>query len=253
MTEDTITTASIREIFTFPFRGPDWKKRFIIGSALTTTGFLIPILPLIFVYGYLLWIMRQAIKGQDLTLPVWDDLGKLAMDGLRTMLVSLVCLLPGGIITFGGMALYFISSIFMTIQAGNEGLWAIAFLVSMAIMFLAMFVGMLATVLGVIPLPMATTHFVAEDDLMAAFRVSEWWALLRVNKMGYFIAWVIIAGLMAFLYLGLMLIYYSVVLCCLTPLLGGPVGFYLLLVSAGMFGHTYRESVQILSDMTRKV
>jgi hypothetical protein len=39
-----------------------------------------------------------------------------------------------------------------------------------------------------------------------------------------------------------MLISYTVVLCWATPLLAMPFGFYLALVSAALFGQTYRQA-----------
>jgi hypothetical protein len=248
MMEET-TMAYLKDVFQFPFRGPDWRNRFIVGCALIAASFLIPILPLIFVCGYVLQVMRQAIDGEELTLPVWDDWGRLAIDGLRTMVVGFVYLLPGLLVMFGGMALYFVGVVSAPIaeQAGNEVLFPLLFLGSFLVMFLSMFVGTLLTLLGTIPLPLATAHFAAQDEVPAAFRFREWWGMLRANPLGYFIAWVIAAGLGGVLYLALMLVYYTVVLCCAIPLLVGPVGFYTLLVGAALFGRVYGESVLMLS------
>jgi len=51
----------LKAVFRFPFQGK-WRDRFLVGTALTFAGFVIPIVPLIFVYGYALQIMRQAIE-----------------------------------------------------------------------------------------------------------------------------------------------------------------------------------------------
>ncbi len=254
MSEATTPITSLKKLFRFPFQGPDWQNRFIIGAALTFAGFFIPIVPGIFVSGYILQVMRQAIKGEDLTLPAWDDWGRLGLDGLRLMLVSLVYLLPGAIVFYGGMALYFVSSFVLPVlmSAAEEGsgvafVLPLLFLASMAIMFLSMFVGSILFLLGIIPLPVAAAHFAEQDEVAAAFRLREWWPLLRVNKLGYFIAWVLVAGLAAILYLAFMLAYYTVALCCCIPFLGAPLGFYLSLVGAVLFGQTYQESKAILS------
>lgn len=251
---EAATITSLKALFKFPFKGPAWQSRFIVGTALILASFLVPIVPAIFVSGYILKIMRQAIEREDLTLPAWDDWGRLAMDGLRVTLISLVYLLPGVIVSFGGMALYFASSLafpllMAVVEEGSNAalLLPLLFFASLAIMFLSLFAGSLLFVLGMIPLPMATAHFAAQDKVAAAFRVREWWPLLRTNKLGYFIAWVIVAGLAAILYLVLMLAYYTVVLCCFIPVLGAPIGLYLYLVSAALFGQTYRESAALLS------
>jgi len=154
--------------------------------------------------------MGQALKGEDVALPAWDDWGRLAMDGLRGVVINLVYLLPAMIVFLGGMALYFTSTFSFPLwmgaaeEAGEVALGApLLLLASMAIMFLSMFIGSVLFVVGAIPLPVATAHFVVQDKLSAAFRVREWWPLLRVNKLGYFIAWVVVAGLMGISYFSL--------------------------------------------------
>lgn len=251
---EPVATTPLKAIFTFPFQGPDWRSRFFVGSMLLFAGFSIPIVPGIFVCGYVLQIMRQAIEGEDLILPVWKDWSKLAMDGLRGTVISLVYFLPGMIAFFGGMALYFATAFVFPLlmsaaeEGGEIGLGLLLLpLATMAITFLSMFVGSVLFLLGAIPLPVATAHFVAQDKVSAAFRVREWWALLRINKLGYFISWVMVIGLAGILYFAFMIVYYTVVLCCLIPFVGAPIGFYVSLVSAALFGQTYRESTAILS------
>ena len=251
---DAKTLTLLKTLFEFPFQGPKWQSRFVVGSVLILAGFLIPIVPGIFVYGYVLRVMRQALEGEDLTLPAWEDWGGLAMDGLRGMVVSLVYFLPGMAFSFGGMALYFASSFSFPLlmnSANGESEAALAlpllFLVSMVVMFLSMAIGLVLSLLGALPLPVATAHFVLRDKVRAAFCVREWWPLLRANKLGYFIAWVIVTGLGGILYLALIMIYYTFVLCCFIPFLAAPFGFYVSLVGAALFGQTYRESVAILS------
>lgn len=251
---EALTTISLKTFFKFPFQGPNWQSRFIVGTALIFASFLVPIAPGIFVSGYLLKIMRQAIEGEDLTLPAWDEWGRLAMDGLRMTLISLVYLLPGMLVFFGGTTLYIASSfsfplLVATAEEGSSAALASPFLLllSVAIMFLSMSIGSILFVLGIIPLPVATAHFAVQDKVAAALRVREWWPLLWTNRLSYFIDWVIVAGLTAILYFAITLAYYTVILCCFIPFLGAPIGFYLSLVSAALFGQTYRESAVLLS------
>jgi len=259
MSEAT-TTTSLKATFRFPFQSPKWQSHFIIGTALIWAGFLIPIVPGIFVYGYILRVMRGSVDRDDLVLPNWEDWGQLALDGLQGTVVQLAYLLPAIIVYFGGIALYFIgifSVPFLTSTTYVGGEVAsgpsLLFLGSMAIMFISMFIGSVLFLLGGIPLPMATAHFVAHNKLAAAFRVREWWSLLRVNKLGYFIAWVMVAGLMGVLYFVFMIAYYSIILCCFIPILMAPIGFYVSLVGAALFGQIYRESATILASKDQQV
>ncbi len=252
---EALTSASLKALFKFPFQGPDWRGRFITGAALVFAGSFVPVVPTLFTSGYALQIMRQAIKGQELTLPAWNDLGKLGLDGLRLFLVSMVYMLPGVIVMFGGMGLYFILSIIAPLSIANieESASTVALFLlmtfgNMVIMFVSMALGMALMLLGSIPLPAAISYMVAQDTLSAAFRAREWWPLLRANKLGYFIAWVIIGGLLFIFYTILMITYYTVILCFLIPFLVAPIGFYLSLITAAVFGQTYRESTVLLKQ-----
>ncbi len=246
------TLGGLRRFFVFPFEGTDWQKRFVIGAALILVSFFIPIIPLIFVGGYVMQVMRRAIEGQDLALPAWEDWGKLGVDGLRYSVVGLVFVLPGVLVYFGGMGLYMVSAMILPVSMqmieqgrGNVAVIPLFFVVSMLILFVSIFLGMILTFVGAIPLPAALAHFVAKDQVGAAFRFREWWPLLWRNKMGYFIAWVLCGGLMGAWYLAFMLLYSTMILCILIPVLSAPLLFYLMLVWAAVFGETYRESVEL--------
>ena len=246
---ETMSLLSLKKIFRFPFEAPNWQSRFLVGSALILANYIIPIVPGIFVGGYALRVMRQTLAGQDPELPAWDDWGELTKDGLRAMLVSLVYFLPGLLVFVGGMALYFFGNLALplsTSMSGDPDQMLVALptilLGSMAILFISMLVGMLLSLLGAIAMPAATAHFVAQEDVVAAFRVRQWWRILRTDKLGYFVSWVIVAGLLAVFYSGAMLAYYTIILCCLIPILTAPITLYVLLVGAALFGETYRES-----------
>jgi hypothetical protein len=253
---DAITTTSLKTLFGFPFRGRDWPSKFLIGAVLMFANSVVPIVPLIFVNGYYLRVMRQAVEGKESVLPAWDDWGGLATDGLRYMVVSLVYLLPGIVVLVGGLFLYIISTFgFPLLMAaadsggrtspGLAGLGVLLFFGSFVIMMLSMLIGSLLLVLGAIPLPVAMGHLVAKGKVASAFYVREWWPLLQANKMGYLVAWVVVVGLATVVYYALGLAYITVILCFFIPFLIAPIGFYLMLVSAALFGQTYRESADL--------
>jgi len=256
---DTTSTTSLREVIRFPFSGPDWQKRFIIGAALIFASFFIPIVPLVFVCGYWLHVMRLAIGEEDVGLPPCDEWGTLALDGLRALLVSLAYTLPALLVFGVGLGAYATSvavlPLFAALAEGREALpslfIAVTF-VAVLILFLSMFVGTLLLLLGLAPLPTALAHLAAQGELAAAFHVRQWWRILRANPLGTFIAWVVVAGLSTLLYVFTMLIYYTGVLCCLTPFLTALASAYIGLVSAVLFGRVYRESVERLAarDLT---
>lgn len=236
-----------RQILLFPFQSREGQTRYWIGVGLFFLGFIIPIIPWIFVGGYLMRLLRHTIQGEALTPPAWDDWGELALDGLRQMVVFLVFLLPGIVVFIVGQGLYFFSFFAFTLsaEAGEpESLVGLLTLFgSMAILFISMAVSLLLSLLGLIPLPAALAHCAAKQSLAAAFRFGEWWRLLQVNKWGYFTAWVLVVGLGVILSLPLTLAYYTLVLACLFPFLAALLNFYLGLIQAVLFGRFYRESL----------
>ncbi len=250
---------SVKDILTFPLRGEHSLERFAIACALVAASFIVPILPLIFVLGYLLRILRQAIAGETLSLPAWDDWGQLLTDGLRMAVINLVYLLPGILVTFCGFGIYMLCSFSLPFTESaamhgshTEAIFPIIFLAGMVILFLSMFVGSFLMIAGGVPLPMAVCHFAAHDDVSAAFRVSEWWKLIKANPGCYFVAWVNTAGLMAIMYVVVMMAYWTIILCCLVPVLGALAGFYASAVSAALFGEAYREAQAKASSSGKK-
>jgi hypothetical protein len=249
---DVTSYPSLKAVFRFPARGPDWASRFLVGVLFLFAGFFIPFLPGLFVNGYILRVMRLAVKGEELELPPWDDWGQMLVDGLLVMVIGFVYFLPAIIVMVGGWIFYFGATFSAPIMmadpsAPEEAMGAFVLLMmSMGIMFLSMALGFLLMLLGAIPLPLALAHYVKEDRVGAAFSLRQIWALLRANWLGYFITWVVIFGLIGLLYMGAMLAYMTLILCCLVPLLMPPIGLYLGLIGAALFGQTYRESAELV-------
>jgi hypothetical protein len=239
----------LKSLLKFPFQGKNWQNPFVIGSAFILAGFFIPIIPLLFVQGYFVDILRRSIRGEHLLLPPWQDWGKLLMDGLHAFVVGFIYLLPATIILVGGFGLYFASSFAVPIMAtfsrnvrGIDTLLPIVMFTSFAILMVSMLLGNILWLIGAIPLPVAISHMAAKEKLSAAFHIHEYWPLLRSNKLGYFICWVVLAGLAAILYFLTLLPYLTFILCFLIPFIVAPGGFYMTLIAAALFGQTYRES-----------
>lgn len=250
-----LSLSPLKDVLGFPFRDPNWQNRFIVGAALVLAGvflYFIPIvsfIPFLFVVGYAFRVQRRAARSGELVLPPWDDWGGLLVDGLKGLLVNIVYLLPGLVCFFGGMMLYYVMVFaislpmaFIEDSAGAALVMMVLMFASMALMFLAMFLSWVLMLLGLVPLPMATSHMVARDELGAAFRLRQIWSLIKADKLGYFAAFVIVYGLGMIWYVAFILLYMSMVLCVLLPFVMAPVLFYTLLVNAAAFGLTYRES-----------
>jgi hypothetical protein len=258
-----LTTTSLKALFRFPFKEQDWKNRFLVGVLLCLACFIpfLGVVAWVIIFGYVIQVMRRASTGEELELPPWGDWGGLVRDGIQGFLVQIVFMLPGFLVYFGGVLLYFFASfglplLFSIPMAGSEGdpspaaalvlLMVFAVFASMIVLFISIFLGMALMFLGAIPLPMALAHFSVRGNLSAAFRVKEWWPLLRANKLGYFIAWVIVAGLVVVLYWAILPIYLTIILSFLVFVAIAPISFYVLLMGGAVFGRTYWESVALM-------
>jgi hypothetical protein len=248
------TVASLKRYLTFAFQGDHWARRFLVGSALVFVSYVIPVLPLIFVNGYSLRVMGAALRGEALYLPPWTDWGKLGRDGLRLLVIGVVYTLPGVAVILAGLSLHAGLTILVPPLAANVTLTrdlpgfvmvGLSFAGGMVVTIITALIGLVLILAGTGVLPAATAHFVATDRLAAAFHIREWWPLVRSNKMGYLTAWIIALALAIGITVALNLGYYAVFLCCLIPIVGSPLSFYTMLISAAIFGDTYREGIAI--------
>lgn len=249
---ESITTRSLKDIFRFPFQEKGWQQSFLIGSGLFLLSFFIPILPIVFIVGYTARLLRHSIEGQGLHMPRWDDLGEMGLDGLRVAGVSMIYTLPGILVYGGGILLYLAISFlfpltFSLVERADSiaFLWPMVMLAIMLIFLLAMVLGFLLILVGSLPLPIAIAHMIAKGKFSAAFHIREWGRLLRRNWLGYFVAWVVIAGLGMIVYIALIMLYSTIVLCITIPFVSAPLLFYLSVVHAALFGQTYRECLEM--------
>jgi hypothetical protein len=250
--ETTFSTAPLRRIFGYIFRDPHWVGKVLILLGICFANYLVPILPMILICGYLVRVMHPIIvDGEEPALPEWQDWGKLLADGLRMFGAILLYSIPAILFAVVGMGSYFgfvLAMPFISEQSSNSLAMMIPLFASLGLMLL--FLG-LSTFFGLIELfflPAAVGHLVARDSFKAGFEVSGWWKIFRANLGGYLIALILFIGL----YTGFMLVgyifYYSIVLCMLmfVVMLVGSV--YTMLVMAPTWALVYREGIERLGE-----
>ena len=246
---ETFSTPTLRTTFKFPFQEKDWILPFVIGIALIFSGMIVPIIPVIFVYGYIAEVMRIAIKGEELILPQWKNWGKLFLDGIRCLGVALIYLGPGMLVSIIGFMAYFLMLIIsIAISASspsynptNSGLYILTSFGAMAILFISMALGTILLFAGAIPLPAALANYIAHDKFGSAFHIREWTKIIGRDKWGYLVAWLLMFGMISAAYLNFLITYWTFILCIFGFLLVYPVFFYILLISATLFGQSYRQ------------
>lgn len=262
MTTQSFTTDNLKALLAFPFQDDNWKTKFLVGSLIVLAGFVIPLLPFFFLYGYMMQIMQRIIveKGKP-HLPAWDDWGKLFIDGLKLLGAAMIYMLPVILLFMVGFFIMFLPMLGIPIAAvgGEENpevagaAFGILTVVSMMGYFLLFGIGMiLALAIGVV-LPAVLGHVVATDDFGAAFRFKEWWAIFRANLGGFLLAYLILIMVSMVVNSVLTLLYCTVVLCCIVPFLTAPVTFYLAAIAGALFGQAYKDGVQTLAGQPNEV
>ena len=240
-----------QQVLAYPFRDPNWKNKLLVGSAVMLAGFVVPVVPGLFVMGYFARILRQVIAGGEWCLPEWDEWGQMLGDGLKLFGVSLVYSLPAIVLMVAAFGLSFVPS-FMPLFApvtdeSQTGAWV-------AGMFAASMLGLvlmgLATLLVLVALlfqPPAMAHMVARGPFGAAFRVRKWWRIVRANWAGFALAYVIAMGLGMVVYSATMVLYMTLVLCFLMPFVLAPLEVYLVMIAGVVFGEAYRTGANRLA------
>lgn len=82
----------IGKAFTFIPEEDDWIKKIVIGGVLGLFSFFF--IPIFFLIGYQVAIIKNVMNGQEHPLPEWDEWGQLFMDGLVVWVAQFVYALP---------------------------------------------------------------------------------------------------------------------------------------------------------------
>jgi hypothetical protein len=250
MTE-TVSTHTLHKMLTFPFDDPRWAPKLLIGWALVSASVIVPIVPLFFLYGYIYQIMRHIIldRGQPY-LPEWRDWSRLFRDGLRLGGAAMLANVPPALIALAGFLLVYIPAMFASGLLGGDvrpapenefavllsaaaglGLIGLAFLFALALQVL---------------LPPALCHIARTGEFSAGLRLPEWWPIFKANLGGFLLVYLITFALYILATLLASVLYLSVVLICLSPLIsGGLAGFYLL-ISHTWHARAYRDGMDLL-------
>jgi len=102
----------------FPWHGERNAETLVVGGILTLVGVLF--LPLLFVYGYLVRVVRQTAAGDVEAPPQFSEWGDLLVDGLVAFVIStLYALVPGIVVTAG--ALLFVVPVTAVSSVGTDG------------------------------------------------------------------------------------------------------------------------------------
>jgi hypothetical protein len=242
-----LTMNTVQSILEFPFKQPNGTQKIIVGAALTLLSFVVPILPGLVVTGYQAAIARRAIRTGELVMPEWDDWSTLLLDGLKVTGVLLIYLAPAILTFIFGYTGMMFTSVGAAIVEDNSARELVPF---MPILMLGTFGGIALLGVGLVlvfaaglVLPAALMHMVATDSFAAAFRVREWGGLLRANLGGFLLGYVLLLGLSFVFSFVTQILYLTIILCCLMPVVMAVYSMYMGTIGSALFGQVYREAL----------
>lgn len=245
------STQQLQDVIAFPFKDADWFKKLAVGSLLVLANFLLPILPLFLVYGYLMRVMRRIIvEAEQPTLPEWNDWGSLFFDGLRLAGAGLVYSLPALILFFLGYLTAFLPAFLAPwlegVAESSSAATALLPIVGMMLGFGGMGLGILLGLAVGLIVPAALGHLVAKDRFSAAFEIGDWWPVFRANFTGFLLAFVLLMGLTMIGSFIFQILYFTIILCCLLPLVLSAFSMYLSLIASTLFAGAYYDGLHRL-------
>ena len=230
----TFTSANLKTVFTYMFKGENWQNKLLITGALMLVSFIIPIVPLLALFGYLVKFVKNVIEGDGQpALPEWDDGRDLIRNGFKMLKLLIVLslpliilwIIPYGIVISPLILLYMYHII-------SDGLEMLITLLAVLAAYASLGLSFVVIFLQCISICHATT----KGQFSAAFRFGEWWSILRANIGEFLLVFVIMFGL----YFGTNIL--SAGLFFLLPL--GRA--YTILVLAPLIGQAYRAGVKKL-------
>jgi len=263
--KQSFTTDHLKALLSFPFEDREWQHKLLIGSIFIFFSYIIPILPMMVVYGYCAQLIRGiVIEHQEPFLPNWDDWGTMFIDGLKIFGVMFIYALPGIVIVCGGYILSFggifvppvmFSSIEASQSSSPELSIMMIFISTAGIILMSaivMMVGWLLTLALILFSPVAIVHMVVADEFSAAFRFREIWAIFWANLGGFILTYVILIGLWIAIGFGLQLIYLTIILCCLLPFIFPPLTTYFLIIQMTLIAQAYRGGIETTTLLQTK-
>lgn len=216
-----------QELFTFPFRDEQWRKKLGIGVLVSIGS--IAIIPMFGLVGYGLRALEETLKAGEPVLPGWENFGELIVLGLKYTAVGLVYIIPIYLLFIPGTVLSFMAE-------GNEELIGTAIITQSVISLCIVPLSLVFSYFIMV----AVTHMMAEGGrLGAAFEFQEVWKLSTEHLRFFMLAFFMYTAASMVLSIPALLISLTIILA--------PVAFgvYAVLVQAylGVFyGLAYRAA-----------
>ena len=234
---------NLQETLLFPFQDDDARKQFLFACLVGLVGFIIPIIPMLFLMGYSVKIMRQIIEERKSpSMPDWQtsDWSEMFMDGLRVYGAQFILMLPVILIMGFGILSMMSGSIAATVSLSDNGqsigpLGMSAFL--LGIVFIMLF--------SVISLPYSiivstvVPHVATTRSFESAFRFKEWWSIFRKGLGQFILAYVITMVVSWVLMIVMQFAMMTIILLCIVPFIMIPYTAYVTILRSVLYAQAY--------------
>ncbi len=240
-------SATFSTAISFPFADPHWRMKLAIGSLLMLASLVIPLIPLFFVAGYCLRIIKRIIQGDgQAALPEWDDWQWLFTHGFRLSEAGLLYALPGLLLlTFGALLIFYTLYGMGLASLASATHQAIA-PEGMAILTKGIIIagiGALLTLIGGFFSTPAAMHMAAKNDVKAVLQIHEWWAVLSHAPSMFIRAYGLVAAVNILLMILFTVFSATLVFCIPAAILFSVASTYISVTTSALFAYAYRAGL----------
>lgn len=238
----TFTSANLKTVFTYMFKGEDWQNKLLITAALMLVSFVIPIVPVLALFGYLMKFVKNVIEGDGQpALPEWDDGRDMIRNGFKLLGLFLIFSLSLIILWIIGFGIIFSPFILMFMDSDSGFMVPVGTFMLIGLFSALGEFFMLGLSLVVVFLQsISICHVSVKGQTSAAFRFGEWGRILRANAGEFLLVFIIMFGLI----LGTNML--SSFLFFLLPIVMPLSRACSVFILAPLFGQAYRTGVKKL-------
>lgn len=213
----------IGSAFTYTFDDEDWIKKVGIGGVAWLLSSIV-LIPIFFIFGYMLQTLKNVRDGQQRPLPEWDNLGEMFVKGLIVFAIGLVYNIIPLLIILCPIAIVAIAAdqadpdVQTTLGIAVNCFWCLGFIVILLVNLV---------------LPAGLIRYAQFDTFGSAFQFGEIFSFIRSN-VGDYIITILLSWVASFI------AFFGIILCGIGIFF---TNFWSVLVIANLYGQLARKAL----------
>lgn len=209
--------------FTFPFKDPDWVKKFLLGALFMLL--CIVVVGIFILVGYFVQVTQRVIRRDEKLLPEWEDIGVMLIVGFKYCVVYLIYSLP---LIFLLIPMFVLSLVGMFSGSGTVSMFSSVYTILMMLLMIPY--GLALTLLQ----PIIFGRFAVNESISEALDIGALFRTFKRNWQHTLIVALIATGVQSFAGFGIILFIVGILATI----------FYSHLVTAYLYGALYLEQSQ---------